>query len=246
MPSRLPRVRRRRPALVVLLSGLLALLGACAATGAATPASASPTRVAVSGVRGKRYCELLLVHNSAAGIVADVYNTFGKNNCPPGPWHGIDTTAVAHANHDIIVVRNGPRYWLMDTIVKLRHGPEVVKRFGTLDMIEEATLAVGQLKQTPFTVHRVDRTTEFDYARGHTVFELTAPHGELWVMQAYSQQVDPSLRQGGLAQLGSRLTLPAGWHYRVRRLTRPLRIVTVRTDAQVVQDNLDNTYSRVR
>ncbi len=246
MPPRPSRVRRRRPTLVLLLSGLLALLGACAAAAAATHASAGTKRVAVSGVRGKRYCELLLVHHSPAGIVADVYNTFGENTCPPAPWHAIDTTAVAHANHDLIVLRNGPRYWLMDTIVKLRHGPEVVKRFGTLNMIEEATLAVGELKQTPFTVHRVDRTTEFDYARGHTVFELTAPHGELWVMQAWSQQVDPSLTQSGLTHLGQRLTLPAGWHYRVRRLTRPLRIVTVRTDAQVVQDNLDNTYSRVR
>jgi hypothetical protein len=232
--------------LALLLLGALVLLGAGAAAAAATRASAGTRRMVVSGVRGKRYCELLLVHGSAKGLVADVYNTFGQNSCPAASWQAIDVAAVAKANHDIAVVANGPRFWLMDTIVKLQHGPQVLRRFGGLTMTEEATVAVGSLSAKPFTVHRVDRTTEFDFARGHTVYELVAPHGQVWVMQSWSEQVQPGLRQSALAHLASRLTLPPGWRYRVRRLARPLRVVTVHTAAQVIQDNLDNSYSRIR
>jgi hypothetical protein len=64
-------------------------------------------------------------------------------------------------------------------------------------------------------------------------------------MQSWSEQIDPSLRRDDLARLGAKLQLPAGWTYRSRRLKNALRIRTVRTDAEVTQDNLDDTYSRV-
>jgi hypothetical protein len=59
---------------------------------------------------GRRYCELLIVHKVSTGLVADVYNTFGLNNCPPSAWKAIDTTAFAKANHAITAVRTGPRF----------------------------------------------------------------------------------------------------------------------------------------
>jgi hypothetical protein len=229
--------RRRRAVVLTLL--VVASLGAAMA-------HAAVHRIVVTGVHGRRYCELFLVHNSAAGLVADVYNTFGLNTCPEAAWNAIDVTAVARAHHAMVAVRNGPRFWLMDAIHKVRRGPEVRATFGSLRMAEEATLAVGQLRAVPFTVHRVNRATEFDYRRGRRVYELLAPHGALWVMQSFSRQVDLSLTEKALRHLGSRLTLPKGWRYRVLSLRRPLRIVTVRTAAQVLQDNLGDTYSRVR
>ncbi len=235
--------RARVLAVALVLAGLFA---AAAAHAVAARSSSVARRIVVSGVRTKRYCELLLVHNSSRGLLADVYNTFGHNTCPESRWRALDMTAIAHANHDIVALRNGPRFWLMDQIQKVQQGREVIKDFGGLRMTEEATVSVGQLRATPFTVHRVDRSTEFDYKRGSTVYELLAPHGAQWVMQSWSEQVDSSLTPSGLAHLAPRLTLPAGWHYRVRKLSRPVRIVTVRTAAQVLQDNFDNTYSRVR
>ena len=62
-------------------------------------------------------------------------------------------------------------------------------------------------------------------------------------MQSWSQQIAPTLAEADLANLGARLHLPAGWTYRTRVPTAPLRVVTKTTDAQVLQDDLGNSYS---
>jgi hypothetical protein len=196
-------------------------------------------------VFGRRYCELLLVHKHGSGIAAHVYNTYGLNNCPKAAWKAIDTTAVAKANGAIVALRNGPRFWAMDTIEKHQHGRPLVKDLGGLRMTEEAVVSATNLSTSPYTIHRVDRATTFIFNAGRTVYELHGADGSRWVMQSWSQQIDPTLSLGQLAGLGSRLKLPAGWSYHVVHLTRPLRVVTVKTAAEVLQDDLDNTYSRL-
>ena len=49
-----------------------------------------------------------------------------------------------------------------------------------------------------------------------------------------------------LAGLGDRLRLPDGWSYRARVLDDELRIDTSTEAAQVLQDDLTNSYSWVR
>ena len=62
-------------------------------------------------------------------------------------------------------------------------------------------------------------------------------------MQTWSQIKDPTLTEADLAGLATKLTLPAGWNYRVRTLTAPLVVATESNAAQVLQDNLENSYS---
>ncbi len=45
------------------------------------------------------------------------------------------------------------------------------------------------------------------------------------------------------SQFSDRLQLPAGWSYAPRTLDTPLRIVTTDVPAQVLQDDLGNSYS---
>jgi hypothetical protein len=196
-------------------------------------------------VFGQRYCELLLVHNTAGGFAAAVFNTYGLNRCPQAAWDTIDTTAVAKANNALIAVRNGPRYWAMTRIEKHQGGSQVIENLGGLRMIEEAVISLPTLSTTPYTVHHVDRATTFIWNAGQTVYELRGADGSKWVMQSWSQQIDPTLVRTDLARLDSRLKLPRGWSYRTRRLTKSLRVITVRTAAQVLQDDLGNTYSRL-
>jgi len=70
---------------------------------------------------------------------------------------------------------------------------------------------------------------------------VVAPGGDVYVMQAYAQILDPSLTIGKLRTLGRRLDLPAGWRYRTRRLTHELAVGASGT-ATIVQDELQNTY----
>lgn len=221
-----------------------ALLSAC---GSSSPSTSVVTSVEhPTSLVGKRYCEILLV-TATGGLHATVYNSFPLNNCPEAQWSTIDAGAIAKENSALAALPNGPRYWLMDAITKVQHGAKVVRSFGGIAMIEEATVAVSpaDLKATrlAFDPHTVNRTAAFTFNSGRQVFELHDPSGQTWVMQTWSQQVDPTLRQAQLATLAPRPTLPAGWTYTARTLRAPLVVATVAQAAHVLQDNLGNSYS---
>ena len=157
----------------------------------------------------------------------------------------MDAGAIARENTMLIALLNGPRYWLMDTIEKNVAGAELRKSFGGMEMIQRATVVVGNPIEAskPYTVNSVDRQTVFSFEKGRTVYELTGADGAKYVMQSWSQQIEPTLTEADLATLASRLHLPAGWSYAARTLTAPLRVVTTSTTAKVLQDDLKNTYS---
>lgn len=201
--------------------------------------------VVAAKVFGRRYCELLIVRKQTSGFQAAVFNTYGLNRCPAAKWAAIDPRAVATATGALVVVRNGPRYWAMDRIEKYRARREVIKDLGGLAMIQEAVVPLASLSIKPYSIHEVNRTTIFVWNKGRRVYELHGPHGSTWVMQSWSQQVDPKLGLKDLPGLGRRLKLPAGWRYSSVRLKRTLRVVTVNTAAQVMQDDFGDTYSRV-
>ena len=227
----------------------LALVAAACGTSSSSPTTSAPTtrtRVA-TGLVGKRYCEVLLVRLTSAGLVATVYNTYPLNACPQDQWAAMDAKAIAAANHVPYAVLNGPRYWLMDSIAKVSHGPEVVTTFGGMAMIKEATVVIGTsvaAAQVPVTPLAVSRQAAFTFRTGRQVYELVDPAGAAWVMQTYSQGKDPTLSQADLPGLAAMLTLPAGWTYRARTLTAPLVVATAARTAQVLQDNLANSYSK--
>jgi hypothetical protein len=90
----------------------------------------------------------------------------------------------------------------------------------------------------------VRRTTVYVWDQDREVYELVAPEGTSYVMQSYSLAVDPTLTEGDLPTLGTRLQLPPGWRYRVRQLSREWSL-QVDGEARVVQDDLENSYQRV-
>jgi len=80
---------------------------------------------------------------------------------------------------------------------------------------------------------------------GRRVYELTTPDGAVYVMQSWSQQIDPTLDERALRNLRDRLALPPGWSYGSRVLRRPLRVPPDASGANgVLQDELMNAYTR--
>jgi hypothetical protein len=224
----------------------LAFLGMACGGSPASFGSTTSTIVAARDLVGKRYCEVLLVRLTSSGLMATVYNTYPLNDCPEIQWTALGAKTIAASNGVPFAELNGPRYWLMNSIYKERRGAEVIKTFGGIAMIEEATVFLGTsvaAAQVPYTPHAVSRQASFTFAAGRQVYELLATDGTVWVMQAYSQMKDPTLSMADLPGLASRLTLPTGWTYRVRTLTTPLVVATENHPAQVLQDNLENSYS---
>ena len=151
--------------------------------------------------------------------------------------------------HDAsFVLLNGPRYWTMDEIQAAGSTVNEVKEsFGGIEMTLRATVNVGLFQQLigskKYDPNQINRTTNFVYKAGTSVFELTSPKGEVYVMQSYSQIVNPALEMSDLPDLVKQLKLPDGWKYQPRQLQQDLSLIA-NGIAYVIQDNLMNSYQR--
>jgi hypothetical protein len=190
---------------------------------------------------------VLLLHRRGEAIVADVYNSYGLNDCPQELWSRLDAAQLAAEDHALVAVLNGPRYWLMDAIIKeSSDSPREIKDFGGITMFKAATVAIDDPRQQlgGYAPHAVNRQTVFTFNAGSEIYQLVDPTGVQWVMQSWSQQVDPTLDAGDLAALGARLRPPPGWTYSASTLPAALDVDTRAVDAAVLQDELQNSYSR--
>ncbi len=218
--------------LLVLLLSLAAL--ACG--------DQSPTGNTQNSVRGVRYCEVLAVINEG-GFRADVYGTQGLSECPADQWEALDPQTIQEELGALAIVMNGPRYWLIDGLRSFGEIGES-RLFGELEMRKFASVALepGDISQNPYSERSVVRDTEFTFAAGSEIYELTEPTGKVYVMQSYSQIVDDTLTETDLPTLDDVLQPPEGWTYSVRILDEAMVVVDVEGIAVVVQDELQNTY----
>jgi hypothetical protein len=200
----------------------------------------------VTGTRDLRYGEVLLVQINGAEITAEVYNTFGLNDCPVESFGKLDAAALAAAHGATFAILNGPRYWLMDGIGKVDNVEPVIVDFAGLAMRRAATIEITDFDRTPYKPVTVHRGAQWFFDGGKPVHELRTDYGRTFVMQAYCTAVDPTLSADALAGLADRLALPAGWSYVTRTLERELVIDTTTAPATVLQDEFQNTYSLVR
>ena len=244
-----PCILPARRTLVGLAAGLMlgatTLLAAC---GSGSSNASTTTTAAPRNMRGDRYCEVLLLTVANGTASADVYNTYPLNDCPEAIWVTLDAGAIATANGATLAMLNGPRYWLMNAVEKQGVVAELPKQdFGGLEMYRQANVNVGSMAAAtkPYIPHAVDRSTVFVFDAGQRVYELHTADGTTYVMQTFSQQKDPTLTEAQLTDLGQRLTLPEGWTYSSRVLDQSLRIATTDVPAQVLQDDLGNSYSMV-
>lgn len=219
---------------VFLVLALVLVLGACAEN--------ASTGASQESLRGTRYCEILAVLNEG-GFRADVYGTQGLSECPAEQWEALDLDAIQEDLSALAILRNGPRYWLIDAVTSFGEIGES-RFFGELEMRRLASVALspGDISQDPYTERSVVRDTEFVFGAGGEVYELIAPNGKVYVMQSYAHIVDDTLDEATLPTLGERLQLPEGWTYRTRVVDADYIVVDQDGIATVVQDELQNTY----
>lgn len=194
-------------------------------------------------VFGKRYGEILLVSATPSGPEAEVFNTFPLNDCPAELWNKLDAQAIARQNGAVAALLNGPRYWLMSSIGKRGRDDLPRREFGGIQMLRQANVKLASMNPAPYQVNRVDRQAVFTFDAGREIYELIDPEGRRWVMQTWSQTIDPSLSLDDLPGLATRLSVPDGWTYQARTPTAPVRVDTTGRDAYVTQDDLANSYS---
>lgn len=213
-------------------------------TGGSTPGT-EPTVRRLSDQFGVRYCEVLTVTLDPEHTTAEVWGTQNLNDCPQEQFAGIDPAKVRDEMGVTAAIPNGPRYWVLDSIVANQlAGSLEIRSFNGIDMrsIAVVDLGTGLPDRRPYIPVSVRRDTEFGFEAGRTIYEVVAPDGETYVMQSYSLEVDPNLTVDQLAGLGSRLQLPEGWRFVTRTLTEELVVEDVDGVATVLQDELRNSY----
>jgi hypothetical protein len=217
--------------------------------GAALEAGAGPVieGSTIKGVRNVRYCEIIPVVRDGLHLKATIYNTLGLNDCPSAIWDTITEDAMKQRFDALTVLRNGPRYFIMDSIAAsdATKAGETIEA-GGLKFTERATIDVGllDLLHRPYREQTIKRETLYTFNAGEPVFTLEAADGSRYVMQAYSQIVDKSLSYGDLPALGAKLKPPSGWSYSSMIPEMDLVLGAAGT-ATVIQDELENTYQKL-
>lgn len=237
----------------VLLLGLAAqsslLLSSCRSEQTVPPVTRTQSMPVPNDLRDWRYCEVIPVFQQRLTLHVEVYNTLGLNDCPADAWSKLDAKVMAKQLGARLVKLNGPRHWVINKLVgagATANGK--VAEFGGIQMKLVGTLQTkvwqGTVGDKLYTPNEVHRNTVFTYRAGNLVYELIDPAGEVYMMQAYAQIVDPRLAIADLENLGTRLKLPAGWRYRTRKLDAD---VELKADglAYVINDDLYNSYQRV-
>jgi hypothetical protein len=235
--------------------GLLFVAGLVLAGCATLPNDgATATVKRFDNLRAMRYCEVFLIGGDALthDLQAAFYNTTDLNNkanprdtCPAAVWDKVDAEALKKQYDVLGVFKNGPRDWATDWIEL------PVGTMRTFDGLQARWMGVVQLPKdvnlhekgsSAYKPTTVARKSQMGFAKGQPVFILESPDGMPWVMQAYSNIVDPNLTYADLQTLDKKLKLAPGWKYRVKVLDQDLTIRAVNGHARIVQDDLENTY----
>ena len=144
--------------------------------------------------------------------MAEVWGTQSLNQCPEKSWRSLDPAGIQKTYGAAAIVMNGPRFKTVDGGSGMDLSGAEQRRYGDLNMIRLATVALGEtgLQRGAYQPITVLRTNTWMFKAGSEIYQLTAPDGTAYVMQAYAQIVDPQLRETDLAKLGKRLQLPEG------------------------------------
>ena len=207
-------------------------------------ATEKPPRL-IDNMRGVRYGEVLAMFLRDTGLEAEVYGTQMLNDCPQEQWQTLDADVIAKEMGAVFAKLNGPRHWLLDGLgTKVAVVEPVFRDFNGITMRRIAVVNLGaDYSPGSYVERKINRGAVFFWDAGKKVYELVNQDGLTYVMQARCIGVDPTISEESLDTLGNKLSLPAGWSYRVRVLSEELVVDTTAHVATVLQDEFENTYT---
>lgn len=201
-----------------------------------------------SDVRDFQYCEVLAVFPCEDDFVTEVYVSMSHNNCPDADWFELSAAELKEQFGMEAVRLNGPRHWVVNGLAASANGAtnnyNKTVSFGNIEMSLQAQIQSAFSDGDLYTEGEVLRTTTYTYLAGNEVYKLINPQGEEYIMQSYSRLVDQDQSIADLATLGSRLSLPSGWSFRVEVLQEDFLVVTEGL-AFVITDEFDNAYQKI-
>ena len=197
-------------------------------------------------MRGYQFCEVVLITGPDQDTaIANIWNTTSACDPTPEQLDALDADAVAREHGALRAWLNPARHCMFDRLDVWEVGGD--RTFGGLSgtwmsvaSATDITKATARDSYDPGYVYR-NHTVTFN--NGSDVYFLVAPDGEVFVMQSFSRDVDPTLSEDNLPHLAARLELPEGWGFRAEVLDQDLEVSSSEDNlAHVLYDNLDNVY----
>lgn len=187
------------------------------------------------------YHEILVGYRNWFDYYVIIYNDL-NNTLTKDEFDNLDVDKIEKETNANIVIKNGPRFWVLDEISgkskspfwKLQGHEYLVPGFVKLNVLKLSN-------RKPYIPMEVNRDTKYIYYSNTLIYKLISPHGEEYIMQSASQEVDTSLKLENLELLENKLNLKTGWKYEVERISTEF-ILESNGKTKIVQDELRNTY----
>jgi len=197
-----------------------------------------------------RYCEILIgnLDISSGSIEAEVFGTQGCSDCPQELWEELDADQIKNDSNAIFVDLNGPRYSIMDDASGSVFDEDCTENFNNISMRRLASISIDLASansNSDYIPYPVARSTVFNFYKGSRIYVLENLEGNCYVMQSFSNIVDQDLQLEDLENLGLRLNLPSGWSYKSVVLSEQLDVASIDGSAEIVVDDLRNTYQLI-
>ena len=189
------------------------------------------------------YNEVLLAYRSWFNFKVIIYNDL-NNVLSDDEFSALDFDAIKKSTGATLVIPNGYRYWVLDKIEGRKIAPRrtlnnhefLVPGFVTISVLDA-------ISRKPYEPKTVNRDTIYTYFANTKVYRLIDPSGKVYTMQSATRAIDRNQTIDQLDQLGSKLSLPSGWSFRIDTLKEDL-ILPSNGQAQIIQDEFQNTYQR--
>jgi len=197
-----------------------------------------------------RYCEILMgnLDFSSGSIEAEVLGTQGCSDCPQELWEELDADSIKDDYNAVFVDLNGPRYSIMDDASGSVFVEDCNESFNNIPMKRLASISIDLASansNSNYAPYQVARSTVFNFYKGSRIYVLENPEGKCYIMQSFSNIVDQNLQLEELENLGVRLNLPSGWSYKSVVLLEQLDVASIDGSAEIVVDDLRNTYQLI-
>ncbi len=201
-------------------------------------------RVHVTDSRGLRFCGMGAFVGVGPAQRAHVY-TAAAFPVTPETHKQIDAKKLAgELGVDMCAVNSG-RFWMMD---EYEYTGGEVQDFHGVEMRWAGDMTGAEMVaqfDSAYAPSLIKRETDWIFHAGEPVYLLRDPAGTVWVLQEFTQEVDPSLEADNLDQLGGKYkSLPEGWKFETKILDEELSLDTGRAGgwAAIIRDEFGCTY----
>lgn len=263
MMARLSNIWWAFPAVAALVAAVaVAPTSQALAQAAAAPppsaALAGPCEVRASNWRGAPFYEVLFMNRVPGGPagVGHYFNSIGNRfeasaEVTDARFRALNAEALRQEYGSDGVFFNGPRRFVANGVTGIAYNNCGLRVMNNIAFYLYGTFEVPNLEAfisgapPPYRPLVSRRTNTFVFNAGEQVHELVTPEGQVYTLFSISLKVDPNNTIENLPTLGQRLTLPAGWRYRMRTLDREMTLSSsydANPPNTVVLDQFEGNY----